>query len=154
LTLVVKSPTGMNHTDELSVSAIRRRLIASVVLALSAAAAVLAAILTLAARADWWNGFAAATIVSLLAAAGSLPLLSWGLAGSLNRAVAATFASAAVRLIVSLAGCMLAVSLGGYPKVPTFILMVPYYFAVLAAETLIVSRAIWNRPADTDDKTS
>jgi hypothetical protein len=45
------------------------------------------------------------------------------------------------------AGGVLAVMVGGYPAMPTMLLMVVFYFAVLAAETTMVVKAIWGAKA-------
>lgn len=119
----------------------------TVATALAGTAAVLAVLLLLINRAEWWRGFLAATLVSVLAAAASAPLLGWGLRRRLGEAVAAYFLATGARLIVSLGGSLLAVLAGGYPPLPTLLLMVVFYFALLAVETTMVSRAIWSAKA-------
>src|SRR5688500_17621461 len=63
--------------------------------ALVVAALALGAVLLLAVRADWWRAFAAASVVSVAAAAASVPVVAWGLrrfAGRPELVTAAYFA--------------------------------------------------------------
>lgn len=122
-------------------------LVKTVLVSLTVTAALLAALLLLVNRAEWWRGFLGAAVVSALATAGSLLslLLTWR--RELNARVAAHFLAAAVRAVVSIGGCLLAIRAGGYPKVPTMLLMVAFYFALLASETTLVARSLWNAKA-------
>lgn len=120
-------------------------LASAVVGAMILTAVVLAGCLTLAHSPAWWSGFFAATVVSALAAVLSLGPLLVGLRLGASGAVAAYFLSAGIRAAVSLGACLLAVRVGGYPAAPTLLLMVPYYFAVLAVESAFMGRAIWNK---------
>lgn len=123
------------------------RLLAVVALALLATAAVLAGVLTLVNRADWWRGFAAASIASLLGAAAAVVPVLLTLRRSMQALVAGHFASALLRAAVSLGACLLAVHAGDWPRRPTLLLMVPYYFAGMAAEATLVGRHLWNAKA-------
>jgi hypothetical protein len=115
----------------------------AVAIALVVAALALLGVVSLAAKADWWRGYAAATVVSVLGAAASIPVVAWGLRSVLKRPeiVAGTyFASMFARAAIMLGGAVAAILLGGYPKSPTLLMVMPYYLSVLAAETFVVSR--------------
>jgi hypothetical protein len=119
-------------------------LIACTALALLVSAAALGGVLVLVNRGDWWRGLLAASVVSTLSAAASLPPLLLSLRKGMQQRVAGYFAAAGIRALVSLGGCMLAVKLGHYPAAPTLLLMVVFYFAVLAVETIAIARALWD----------
>ena len=116
-------------------------------LAIVGTAAGLAGVLLLARRSEWWSGLGAAMVISVLGAVASVGPLGWGLRRGLTQAVAGYFVSAGLRMLVSVGGGVLAVMVGGYPAMPTMLLMVVFYFAVLAAETTTVVRAIWGAKA-------
>lgn len=126
--------------NTLSVSSLVR----AVLIALLSAAALLVAILTLVNRPDWWRGLLAAGIVSALAAAASLPPLLWSWKRDMAKRVAGYFTASGIRVIVSLGGCLLAIKAGGYPAAPTLLLMVVFYFAILAAETTCMAKVLWD----------
>jgi hypothetical protein len=117
-------------------------LVRSTVVALLATGAGLVAVLALVNRPDWWRGLLAASLVSALSAAASIPPLAWGLRRRLDQRVVLVFVAMAARAVVSLGGCVLAVTAGGYPAAPTLLLMVVFYFALLAVETTIAARAV------------
>ena len=99
-------------------------------------------------NANWWHAFAAATIATLMASIATIPIIAWGMRVAPARpelATGAFFASAAVRALIALGAASLAVYRGGYPKAPTLLLVVPYYFALLAAETVCLVRILWTR---------
>jgi hypothetical protein len=100
--------------------------------------------------ADWWHAFAAATIATLMASIVTIPIIAWGMRVAPARpelATGAFFASSAARAIISLGAAYLAVYRGGYPKTPTLLLVVPYYFALLGAETFVLVRLLWKSGA-------
>jgi hypothetical protein len=119
-------------------------LVKAVAVALAGAAASLALVLVLVNHPDWWRGFLAAAVVSVLSAAVSVPPLAWGMRQGINQTVAAYFLAAFLRAAVSLGGCLLAVLAGEYPAAATLVLMVVFYFAVLGAESTVVARALWS----------
>lgn len=119
-------------------------LIRTTVLALIGTAAVLAGLLALVDRADWWRGLLGAGIISALATAGSLPPLVWSFRRGLNQRVAAYFTATGLRASIALAGGVLAVKVGTYPAAPTLLLMVVFYFAILAAETTCLAKVLWD----------
>lgn len=116
----------------------------AVAMAVLLTAGVLAATLVLVNRADWWRGLLPATVGSALAAMVSLLPLAWGVRRGLYHAAAAFFVAGATRAAVSIGACLLAVLAGGYPMAPTLLLMVPFYFAVLAVEATMLGRAMWS----------
>ncbi len=121
--------------------------IASAVLKLSAAvlgaigltAIVLAGVVVLAGRNDWWVPLGVATIVSLLAALLSMVPIVLSLGRGPMAAATGHFIATGVRVVISIGGCFLAVKARGLPAAPTMLLMVPYYFAVLAAESTMLA---------------
>lgn len=118
---------------------------AAVFAALLATAAVLAGIMILCgSNAAWWRGLLAAGVISALAAGVSLAPMIIGLRRGINAAVAGYFIASGLRLIVSLGGCLLAVLRGGYPLLATLLLMVAFYLAVLAVESITMARWLWN----------
>ena len=123
------------------------RLVAMVGLTLAGTAAALAGLVVLAERPAWWRGLAAAAVASVLASGLSLVPLVWGLRHSLYGAVAGYFIAMGVRAGVSLGACLVAVHAGRYPETPTFLMMVAFYFAALAVESVWVARATWRADA-------
>ena len=107
-------------------------------------AAVLAMILVLVQRGDWWRGLLGAAVVTALSAAASVPPLALGLRRGLYPAVAGAFAAMGVRAVVALGGGVLAVKALQYPAAPTLLLLVVFYFAVLAAESYVVATRMWH----------
>lgn len=111
------------------------RLVGLAGVALAAAGLGLAALVAVSDRPDWWRGLRAAAVVSAVATLLSLVPLAWGLRrGTLPLATAGYFTAAGLRTLGSVGGCLWAVHVGGYPKAPTFLMMLAFYFAVLAAE--------------------
>ena len=112
-------------------------------MALGGTAAVLALLLALVGRDDWWKGFFAAATASVLSAAASVPPLAWGFRRGVDKTAAGVFVAAGVRALVALAAGALAGTVLRYPPLPTLLLLVVFYFAVLAAETYAVARTLW-----------
>ena len=131
----------------------------AVITALVVTAFGLTALLLLALRGDWWRAFFAASVLSVVAAAASVPVVAWGMKFGLRRPeiLTATYLAAAfVRAIISLGGAVAAILLADYPKVPTLMMVVPYYLSILAAETLVVAKLLLkiDAPATTTTKKS
>lgn len=124
-------------------AAVAKRLPFTAAGALAVAAGILACLLVLINKPDWWRGFLAAGVVSVLATAISLVPLLWGLKRDLHKAAAGFLAATGLRMMISLGGCTLAVLVGGFSAVPTMLLMMGFYLTVLAAEVLLLSSAIW-----------
>lgn len=108
----------------------------------TAAGLVLLLVLVAPDAAPWWRGLRGATAVSGLAAGLSLVPIAWGLRGSVYRLAGASLAAGGVRTAVSLAGGLLATRVGGYPHLPTLLLIVPFYFVLLAVEAALVARSM------------
>ena len=119
-------------------------LVRTTAVAFVAAAAGLALVLVLVNRLDWWKGLLAAAVVTIFSAAASTMPLTWGLRRGLYHATAGSFAAMGVRAVVSLSGAVLAVKALGYPAAPTMLLMVVFYFAVLAAESYVIATRMWD----------
>lgn len=130
--------------DTLSIT---RRMVVAAATAVLATTALIAAILVLVNRHEWWRGFLAAALVGSLTAVISVPPLVWSLRRGLYMAVGGYFATAGCKMLVSVGGGLLAVFAGGYPPLPTFLLIVVFYLALLAAETAVVARSIWSEKA-------
>lgn len=134
---------------------------AAVVVRAVAAAYVIAALLIAGGVAlmggspDWWHGFVAATIATLMATIATIPIIAWAMRVGRARpdlSAAAFFAAAGVRAIIALGAGLLAVHRGGYPKTQTLLLVVPYYFALLAAETFVLVRLLWKTGGGSSSK--
>ena len=113
-----------------------------VVVAVLGAAAFLAGIVFLVGRPDWWRGYVAATVAAVLAAGVSLVPLAWGIRRGPSMLVQMFMAATALRAAVALGVAALAVGVGGYPAVPTFALVLPYYLALLAVESVSLARGL------------
>jgi hypothetical protein len=124
-----------------------RQLIMAAGAAVFGTAAMLALLLSLVNHPDWWQGLLAATMVALLTAAVSLPPLAIGLQRGLTGAVSGFFIAAGAKVLVSIGSGCLAILAGGYPALPTMVLIVVYYLALLAVQSAIIARAIWSTSA-------
>jgi hypothetical protein len=122
-----------------------RTLARAVALAVGATALTLLAVALLAARRDVWLGFAAASVVSLGAAAASVPVVALGLRFGPSRpevVAASYFGAMFVRALISLGGASAAIVFGDYPAAPTLLMVTPYYLGILIAETAVVARLL------------
>jgi hypothetical protein len=128
--------------DDAAAAARWRSLRGGVIGAVLGTAAFLAGVVFLAGRPDWWRGYVAATVATVLAAGASLVPLAWGLRRGPAMLVQMFMASTAIRAAVALGVAALAVGVGNYPAVPTFALVVPYYLALLAVETASLARGM------------
>ncbi len=137
------TPISMAELESNPAEGAIARLVRSLTIGLMATGLLLAAMIVLANRPTWWPGYLAATLVSAIAAAGALGPLAWGLKRKLDQLVIAYFTAAGVRAAITLGGCAWAVWVGGYPAAPTLLMMVAYYFVLLAIETLIVIKVTW-----------
>jgi len=119
-----------------------RQLLAGVATAMIGTAAVLAALMFFVAQDDWWRGYLAATLANVLAAGASLVPLRIGLTKSHAAVMSAFMVSTGVRAVLALGVATFAVAVGKYPALPTLLLVVPYYFALLGVETWILVRTL------------
>lgn len=107
-----------------------------------AAAALLAAVVFLMGKPDWWRGYVAASVATAIAAAASLVPLWIGVRGGPQQFILMVMVSSAARAFFGLGLAALAVGVGRYPVVPTLMLMIPYYLALLAAETACLAKGL------------
>ncbi|MGC4032271.1 MAG: hypothetical protein QM754_11175 [Tepidisphaeraceae bacterium] len=107
-----------------------------------AAGVLIAAVVVLANQPAWWAGFLPATIVALLCAAASAVVLRFAADKPLEKAVAVCMGALGVRLLLCLALCLVAVKVGQYPPKVTGLMIVGYYFAMLAAESAALAMAV------------
>ena len=126
-----------------AVAAARWRLLRNgVVAVVLGTAAFLAGVVFLVGRPDWWRGYAAATVATVLAAGASLVPLGWGVRRGPAMLVQMFMVATMLRAAVALGVAALAVGVGGYPAVPTFALVLPYYLALLAVESVSLARGL------------
>ena len=118
----------------------------AVAIAFAVTGLLIAGAVTLAGSTDWWRGLLGATVATLMASVATIPIIVWSTRFAATRpdlAAGGALAAAGVRALIALGAAMLAVKQGGYPKLPTLLLVVPYYFALLSAETFILARLMW-----------
>ena len=121
------------------------RLIAGVLAAEVLAAGTTALLIAASGRRDWWSGWTAALVVSLLAAALAIGPVIIGVRGGVQTAAYGYLAGAMLRMLASLGGGMVAVLIARTPPLPTLMLIVPLYMAQLVAECVVLGRAVWTR---------
>lgn len=126
------------------------RLVGMVCAAEVATAVLSAGVIVAGGHRAWWSAWAAALIVNVLAAVVSLAPLAPGLFAGGRLAAYGYLVGAAIRVLVVLAGGMMAVMVVRTPAAPTLLLLVPFYFAQLLAEAVVLSRAFW--PARQDSR--
>lgn len=120
----------------------------AVVAALVASGAIIVIVASVrGADADAWRGIAAGTVAMLVAAAASIVPLMLGARFGLMGVVGGFFAGSFVRAAVAIGLCLVAMWVLKYPEMPTLLSMAVHYLAVLAAETIVIGRAIWNKAA-------
>jgi hypothetical protein len=125
------------------VRAVLARLVRSVVGSVLLTAGVTAAAIAAAGATGWWSGWRAATVVSLAAAFVSLVPLALGLCAGIQTAIAGFFAGAALRILLTLGGCMAAIWFWHTSVKATLLLAAPFYLAQLVAECVTLGRAFW-----------
>jgi hypothetical protein len=101
---------------------------------------------------QWWPAFGAATMVALLNAVASMAVLRRASGKTLDQAVAIIYLVVGVRLFVSVAGCLLAVKVGGYAPQATGIMICSYYMAMLIAESVVLARAAGSSSRQSEKK--
>lgn len=119
-----------------------RSLVLASVATVLGTAAFLAGVMTVIDRSEWWRGYTAASIAAALATASSLVPLVIGMRRGGAMLVQMFMVSSALRGFIAIGICALAVGVGRFPSLPTFVLVVPYYLALLAIESLILSRGL------------
>ena len=121
------------------------RMIVAVFGAIVLACGATAALIALAHRPEWWSGWVAAGIISLLAALLALAPLVPALLAGVQYAAYGYLAGAALRMIASVLGGMAAVMIFRTPAAPTLLLLAPPYLAQVVAEVVCLSRVFWPR---------
>jgi len=133
------SPEGMTSGGS-PISRLALALLATLVLT----AALLSGVLVLVNSANAWRGLLPAVVVATISAAVSLVPLALGIRSTKPERVMGAFILAGmVRMVVTLGGGMLAVSVGGYPLQATMLLLVAFYVAVLAVEATLLGKFLW-----------
>lgn len=120
------------------------RLVAMVSASMLTIAAVTAFVIAISHRPDWWRGWSAALLVSLVAALLALGPVAVGLfiISSAQSVAFGYLAGAFVRMLVSICGALAAVWVFRTPPVPTLLFMLPLFAAGLVAECFGLSRAL------------
>lgn len=136
------------HHSRITYRDAHARLLKTVTLWCAAFAVPVALTLVIAGRTDLLLAALGAYVVSNLAAVGSVPLLAWGLSGPPSRTGAAYLLSTAIRSGVSLVGGLFLATAGGLPEAATLLMIVPFYFVILAAECTVLGRVLWNAPGE------
>jgi hypothetical protein len=136
------NPPAVTPTDPALARARWRLLRNGVVFSTIAAAALLGAVVFLAGKPDWWRGYVAASVATAIAAAASLVPLWVGVRGAPQQLILMVMASSAARAFFGLGLAALAVGAGRYPSVPTLVLMIPYYLALLGTETACLAKGL------------
>lgn len=96
---------------------------------------LLAGLLVVVDRADWWQGLIAATVISVFAAiVGLFPVLLMAPRGNAQQISMSFLAGTLLRMMAAIALLMLALYIYNVPRVPTAVLLLAYYFAILGAE--------------------
>jgi hypothetical protein len=108
------------------------KLTRSMLIALIGAVAACSLLLLLINRPESWRGLLAACVAVRQEA---------------QTAAMGILAAGGVRLIVAASACVVAVAVGGFPPADTLILLIPLYLAVLAAEAVVLYRALWKASA-------
>jgi hypothetical protein len=121
------------------------RLAVAVFGAIVLACGATAALIALAHRPEWWPGWAAAGIVSVLAALLAMAPMVPALMIGAQYAAYGYLAGAALRMIASIVGGLAAVMIFRTPAAPTLLLLAPPYFAQVIAEVVCLSRVFWPR---------
>lgn len=120
------------------------RLATALVTTLALTTALLAGVLVLVNSSSAWRGLLPAVVVSAISASMSLVPLALGLRSTKPERVMGAFILAGlVRMVVTVGGGMLAVSVGGYPLQATMLLLVAFYVAILAVETTLLGKFLW-----------
>ena len=105
-------------------------------------AGFLAGVMVLVDRTEWWRGYTAATVATLLAAGTSLVPLAYGIRKGGPVLVQMFMVSSAARAGIAIGLSALAVAVGRYPAIPTFAMLIPYYVVLLAVESACLTRGL------------
>ena len=136
------TPAAVPPTDPALAQARWRLLKGGTVFGTVATAVFLAAVVFLVGRGDWWRGYVAATVATAIAAAASLVPLYVGVRGNGQQLVLMVMVSSGARAFFGIGLAALAVGVGRYPTIPTLVLMIPYYLALLGAESVCLAKGL------------
>jgi hypothetical protein len=125
-----------------SASARWRQLRGAVIAGVLGTAVFLGGVMVLVGKPDWWRGYTAATVATVLAAGMSLVPLALGIRKGGPMLVQMFMVSSATRAALAIGLTALAVGIGKYPALPTFALLIPYYLVLLALETACLTRGL------------
>jgi hypothetical protein len=128
------TPLATMPSEPFDARAAVNRLVKRVALAVIATAVCLGALLFLVNKPDWWQGYIAATLASALAAGLSILPLALGMKRGFSGVMVGFLASSGLRFLVTIGVAALAVGVGDYPTVPTFLLILPFYAVTLTIE--------------------
>jgi hypothetical protein len=95
----------------------------------------------------WWEGYKAAMVIGGITAFVSLVPLVVGMQFKLMVLVGAYFLSFLLRTLVCLIAGMVAITVMGYPSLPTFALVAVFYLTLLGAEAAYLGVAFWSAKA-------
>lgn len=106
--------------------------------------ALLAAVWLLTGAGAWGPGVLAGGVAVAGALLVSVPVVMSGASAGPRRGPIRLLVAGVVRLIVALALALLAVGVGKYPPVPTFLTLIPLYMVVMALETRQILTTRWD----------
>lgn len=126
-------PTPLGKTPSGKVSGVA--LLKWTAVALIVTGGVLSGLMVIVDRVEWWRGFIGASVIAFPAAAlGLFPLLLVAARGTAAQISFGFLAGTFLRVIAAFSLLLVATSLYGMPKLPTAVLTMVYYFAVLGVE--------------------
>lgn len=145
----MQSATILSSPSPIEADAVSRpvvmRLMISALGAILFMAAVTALLIVALHRPQWWSGWTVALAVSLPAALLSLIPVASGLSAGLRTAAYGYLAGAVIRVLLTLAGLLVAIIGAKVPPVPTVILVAPLYLAQLVVEIAVLGQAVRSR---------
>lgn len=142
LTGDIMSETGDNRAAFADAPAVARRLVRAVAGMLGIVSLALAIGVVLGGRGDWQAALLPALATTLLAAFVSLPALVWGLFGTYYRAVGGCLVGMVLRGLATASGLLVVVVVWHRSPLAMLLLVTPLYFAQLAAECIVLARAL------------
>lgn len=147
-------PAPSDAASSVAAQRVLVRLLAATGMAMVLIAGLSAGLIAATHRRSWWDGWVAALIVSVVAAAVSLVPVAAGVFAGARFAAYGYLAGAVIRILITLAGGMVAVMMARTPAAPTLLLLVPLYFGQLLAEATVLCRAFWPVSHDSESSSS
>jgi len=142
LTGDIMPQTSDNRPAFTDAPAVARRLVRAVAGMLGVVSLALTAAVVLGGRRDWQAALLPSLAITLLAAFVSLPALAWGLFGTYYRAVGGCLVGMVLRGLVTASGLLVVVVVWHRSPLAMLLLVTPLYFAQLAAECIVLVRAL------------